>query len=322
MSNYYDVYKRRMQYRGVSSKDRAVQTGVRTFERYLATTPTQERIIFNEERITVSIQRRRISEFGEKFTQILLAPLDSNLKAGDFFNWKGNNWMLINSEELTIPTHIKGEIRECNHTFRWFSDGNLYSTSAHITSSGNISMSDNTFEDFIYAQPQSFIVAIVPSNQETQSIKRDSRFMIANKAWRTFGIDDVSAPHLRIIRLGEDIKDLAKDDLAEGIADTLVIADTSGILELNGDIYTVRGQDSIVGNQSSSYLAEINDTTSSNVVFSVSDSSLATLQGEATDNPATILANQDGNIGEFDLIATFNSSVAVAKTIKVATLWR
>lgn len=321
-NDYYDtVYKTRVNYRGASQKERIVNDGVRNFERFIATAATRETIEFNLQEIEVSIQTTSQDEFGQKYEKIILAPLDSNLDVGDIFQWQGNDWLFLTKVKLAIPTHIKGKIRECNHTLKWYDNDILFESPAHVITNRGVGITEGTSQGILTAEPSLVAVAIVPFNVETKTIKREKRFIIGNQAWRVTSIDDTSVTKLRIITLKEDIIDMAKDKPDDEIANVYIADEVTGIVIIDGVEYLIEGDPVIVWDQTNSYSARIDGVLVEGKEFIISSLELATFVSEPTDNPVQIVGNNHGLVGQFELIIEFTEAITVSKVIKVVSLW-
>lgn len=322
VNNYFDTaYKSRVEFRGVSKKDKIVNEGIRNFERYLATAATKETIIFGYDEIEVSIQTSSQDEVGQRYEKLMLAPLESGLDVGDVFLWNDSPWLFLTKVQLSIPTHIKGKIRECNHILKWYSGGELLEVPAHVITNRGLGVSEGTSQGIISIEPSLVSLAIVPLTEETKTIKREQRFITSGQAWRVTSIDDTSVEKLRLITMKEDIVDMAKDKPDDQVANVYIADEETGKVTVDGVEYLVEGESTISWNQFANYSAKIDGELAEDIEFQISDIELAGFVSKPDDNPVQIFANNKGLIGTFKLIVPFTAEIIVSKTIKVVSLW-
>lgn len=321
-NSYFDtVYQTRINHRGASQKERIINNGIHTFERFIATGATKETIKFKGQQIEVSIQTTSQDEFGQKYEKIILAPLNSKLDVGDIFEWDGINWLFLTKVKLTVPTHIKGKIRECNHILKWYNNNILLECPAHIITNRGIGITEGTSQGILSIEPSLVGVVIIPFDIYTKTIKREQRFIISNQAWRVTSIDDISVTKLRIITLKEDIIDMAKDKLDDEIANVYIADEETGKVIINSIEYAIEGESIITWNQVLSYNAKINGVLVEDKEFIISSLELVSFVTDSTDNPVQIIANNNGVIGQFELTVEFTEEITVSKVIKVISLW-
>ncbi len=323
MSDYFErVYKPRNEHNITSDKNQVVAKGIRQFERYLYRAATKETIVYNEQELLVSIQTTSQDEVGQRSEKIILAPLDTGLGVGSIFEWGDDNWLILTVEKLSIPTHIKGKIRYCNHVLKWYNGPTLLECPAHVITNRGVGIDEGTTGGLITVEPSLVIVAIVPYTDDTSSIKRDQRFIIDSVPARVTSIDDVSVQQLRIITMKEDIVDMGRDIPDDSIADVYVADTETGQVEVDDVVYAIEGSKSIVWNQSSNYTAKIDDDIAANVVFTGLHDDLAMVVSEETENPAEIVANNNGIVGNFSLQCYFvDQDITVIKIINIVSLW-
>lgn len=322
MSNDYlnTAYKARVLHLGSTDKEKIVNGGIRSFERYLARAATKQTITLNNEKITVSIQDSRQDVLGQRYEKLILAPLDSNLDVGDVFEWENSDWIMLTKYSLSIKTHIKGNIRKCEHTLKWYSGEELLETTAHIINNRGVGESESTSLGIVSTDPSLVIVAIVPSDEDTLTIKRGHRFIIDGQAWKVSSIDDTSAKKLRIITMKEDVIDMSRDKIGEDVADAYITDDTGKVV-VDEVEYSIEGSSTISWGQSAEYVAKIDNELAEDIEFVISNLDLATFVTDHTDNPVELIANTEGIVGEFNLTVEFTESIVVNKIIKVVSLW-
>ena len=323
MSDYFErVYRRRNRYDPESDKSKVIERGIATFNRYLNAAATKEVIMYDNKEITVSIQTTSQDEVGQRYEKLLLAPLDSNLDVGSIFQWRNDYWLILTVENMSIPTHIKGKIRHCNHVLKWYHGDTLLQCPAHVITNRGLGVQEGSTAGIALTQPSLNIVAIVPNTISTATIKRDQRFIIDSLAARVMSIDDVSVTKLRIITMKEDLIDMGRDVPGDSIADVYIADTETGQVEVGGITYSIEGSNFIIWNQSEEYVAKVGNDVAGNVVFTGLDDNLATVTTEESDNPAEVQANNDGVTGSFDLQCHFvDQDVTVVKAINIISLW-
>ncbi len=340
MTDYNNVYETRVGFKGVSKKEKIVNDGIRNFERYLFTAATVETILIDATYdLDVSIQTSSYNELGDRYEKIILAPLNSSLNTGSIFGWKNQIWLVIKDETPSIPTHFKGIVRRCNHVLKWQRQSENLLVPAHIFSSAirSAGLVESSGAGIISEDPGLGVMAFVPLTEESSLIKRDSRFLIQDKAWRVISIDDVSVPKLRIMRLSEDILDMSKDDLNTGVADVIEVIETGGEWTdpSTGYIYTIEGPEFLYWGQTAEYDLKENGSFRmfgsfsfsgdiiTEVVFETSNKGYTNLFIFEAINPATISIslNNEKQIGCFKIIFNFGVSLSLEKTISILSYW-
>jgi hypothetical protein len=325
VTDYYNnVYRKKVNHKGSSLKEKAVDRGVRDFNKYLAVTPTRQEVFLNDSIIAigVSIQNSMQNLVGDRYEKNILGSLDDNLKIGDLIKWNDDYWLIVTEERLVIPTHFKGKIRFCNHYLKWNHQGIVHNVPAHVITSRAFALSEGQKAGLTFEEGGMVVLAMLPHNEVTTTISRYHRFIIKERAWKVVSTDILSVDNLMFIRLEEDQINLAKDDLNEGIADRFRPGeDTSQ--EIEGYVYEITGEDKIVSNQSSEYIATRDgETEGISVVFSIDDPVLATLAVENTENPTIVKANSSGIVGTVTLSCEFiDTGQTITKSIKVTSLW-
>jgi len=318
---YRQVYQKQLDYAGENLQGKAVTRGIKEFERYLTTAPTRQEVLKNDEPLYVSIQRSHQTLVGDRYEKDLLARLEDNLQIGDILEWSDEKWIILTQNRLAIPSHFKGKIRLCNYYLKWNYSGIIYETPGHIITSRAFALEEGQKAGLTWEEGAMVVLAIVPSNEETNTINRYTRFILKNKAWRVVSTDTLSVDNLLFIRLEEDQINLATDDLENNIADKYV-PDEDHEETIEGYVYVIDGSAKLVSNQTSQYTAKIDGEIVENVVFSIDITDLAILTVENTVNPTSVKANSSGLVGEFNLTCEFvNTGKTIIKPIKVTSLW-
>jgi hypothetical protein len=318
---YRQVYQKKLNYTGENLQEKAVSRGIKEFERYLAITPTRQEVLRNNDCLYVSIQKSQQTAVGDRYEKDILGKIEDKWSVGDIFDWADEKWIIISQNRLTVPNHFKGKIRLCNRYLKWNYNGEIYQSPGHIITSRAFAIEEGQKANITWEEGSMVVLATLPSNSQTNTINRYSRFIINNKAWRVVNTDSLSVDNLLFIRLEEDQINLAKDDLENEIADKY-IPDESNENLIEGFIYSIDGPMKLVSNQTGEYIAKMDGEIASNVVFSVSDTTLADLIVENSINPTSIKANTQGIVGEFNIICQFiDTNKTISITVKVTSLW-
>lgn len=329
--SYFDTaYKTRVEFYGVSIADRTLQKGISTFERFLKTAATRQKIKIGKKNLYVSIQTLRLNELGDKHEKIVLASLDSGIDVGTIFKWNDKNWLVLTKEDLTINTHIKGKIRECNHLLKWNKGKSIYTIPAHILTSG-VGEKEQRLQGILFPNLDSTAIAIIPFNSITSTLKKGQRFIIGKDSqeivkikptsWKVVGINDVSIPKLRILVMEEDLLDVAKDDLERKIADKYTPDVQDGVIEIEGVVYSIQGPSSVFWDEEVEYIAKKDQILAEEIEFTVLDNKLFSLKTAKTENPSKIKVNNKGLVGEGKIIVAFSPEINVSKTVAVKSYW-
>ena len=321
-TDYYDtIYQKKINYDGSNLQEKAITRGLQEFDRYLATTPTRQEVLRNGKSIYVSVQRSHQTLVGDRYEKDILGKLEDNLKVGDIFEWADEKWIILTQQRLSIPSHFRGKIRLCNYYLKWNHGGQIYETPGHIITSRAFALEEGQKAGLVWEEGNMVVLAIVPSNIETNTITRYNRFILKGRAWRVVSTDILSIDNLIFIRLEEDQINLATDDLENGLADKYrPDAETSELIE--GHIYDIVGPAKLVSNQIGTYTGTSDGETAASVIFSIDDEDLAVLNAESTTNPISIRANNKGLVGVFNITCEFvDTGKIVTRNIKVTSMW-
>ena len=318
---YREVYQKQLNYTGTNLQEKAISRGIKEFEKYLAVAPTRQEVLKNGQSFYISVQKSQQTLVGDRYEKDILGRIADNWCIGDIFEWAEENWIIISENRLAVPNHFKGKIRLCNHYLKWNYDGEIYQTPGHIITSRAFAMEEGQKAGITWDVGSMVVLAIVPSNIQTNTISRYNRFIVKNKAWQVVSTDTLSVEKLMFIRLEEDQINLATDDLENEIADKYIPDEDNEEL-IEGHVYSIDGVPKLISNQTSEYTGKIDGQVASSVVFSIDDIVLANLIVANTSNPVSIKANSLGLIGEFVLSCEFiTTGKVITRTIKVVSIW-
>lgn len=114
MSGYYESYKARVGHLGTNPQEKAFNSGILEFHRYLK---------YNEH--TVRGLRKDNYQFEgviltdkqdeNRVSQILLTCLETRIQVGDLIQWNDDNWILYKKTESSYQPYQKFYMVKCNY---------------------------------------------------------------------------------------------------------------------------------------------------------------------------------------------------------------
>ncbi|MFW5889667.1 MAG: hypothetical protein ACOCUD_04745, partial [Bacillota bacterium] len=149
--------------------------------------------------------------------KIILKDYSASVSKGDLFNFDGYDWMVIDGMIVNKIIPIYG-IQRCNHTLKWLNEEGSEKSSLCIIKDYKFT-SSNTVSESEYIRVGDGVKYItLPYNSDTQEIKRDKRFIIGDKAYRTIEYDYITKDGLYFLTLEEHQINESTDDLENSIA--------------------------------------------------------------------------------------------------------
>ncbi|MCP1185086.1 hypothetical protein [Paenibacillus sp. 1781tsa1] len=128
----------------------------------------------------------------------------------------GDQWLCLHVEDNSL--YQKGKIEKCNFDLKWINQDGYIQTFPSILYF-NARSNFGTEEDKVMNLPAGRRQIVVSKNVETQSIQRDTRFIIGSEAFKVIDTDYMSDDGLVNLSLQSDQIDPVKDNLELGIAD-------------------------------------------------------------------------------------------------------
>jgi hypothetical protein len=127
----------------------------------------------------------RVNFEKENERQLLLQPQGSAVK-GTIADFDGHKWLVTKVKpDIVYP---KAQVVLCNQVVKW-NDG----TTTHEYPSVAIGKSYDLDEAKDYMNiPEGQVVAQIPYNSNTKTIKIGQRFLLGDKAYEVIGIDDIT----------------------------------------------------------------------------------------------------------------------------------
>ena len=104
--NYLDVYKRRISHLGNTPQDRAYQSGILEFRRYLKYNQhTEHNLTINNSNEQFSGVILTDKEDENRVSQILEVELGLPLEKGDLILWNDEHWLIYRSTTSSYQPH-------------------------------------------------------------------------------------------------------------------------------------------------------------------------------------------------------------------------
>lgn len=139
------------------------------------------------------------------------------IKAGDKVTQdNGSQWICLHVEDNSL--YSKGKIEKCNFDLKWIDNGGFIQNFPSILYF-NARSNFGTEEDKVMNLPAGRRQIVVSKNNYTQSIQRDTRFIVGSEAFKVIDTDYMSDDGLVNLSLQSDQIDPVKDNLELGIAD-------------------------------------------------------------------------------------------------------
>ncbi len=243
--NYIDVYKRRISHLGTSPQERAYQSGILEFRRYLKYNQhTEYNLIRDGEEESFPGVILTDKEDENRVSQILLVKVIEDggpeLKQGDLIWWGEDKqpWLIYRSTTSSYQPHQKFYMVRCNYEIKWLdAEGMLHSSWIYLVGSKDSKIKDNfrTWHSVITPQPNKHINIIMPH----QLMDLGTEIIVLNEVWYLVDYDQNSVPGVIFMSFTETNLNEQRDSVAEKIAniDKLAVWDidmpTSRIVAAN-----------------------------------------------------------------------------------------
>lgn len=221
--SYLDVYFSRLNHLGETTAERIQNSGMRSFEKWLAESPHTVRNLSVERGIYFDgiILTRKDKEY----EKIMFLEVANNIpiQVGDIMNWEVENgsiekWILIQEEKKTNGTFKSFWIVRCNYLMKWIdSNGHLQQSWSYFVSSLDSKIKGNfrTWNSLITPQPNKYAELLMPR----YPIDRATNFIVEEESWTVVEYDHTSVPGIIYLSLTEDKINNIYDDIENDIAD-------------------------------------------------------------------------------------------------------
>ena len=221
--NYVDVYFSRINHLGENTAERIRNSGIRSFEKWLAESPhtvrnlSVERGIFFDGIILTSKDK--------EYEKIMFLEVANNipLLIGDIMNWTLDDgsvekWIIIQEEKKVNGTFRSFWIVRCNYLMKWIdAQGHLQQSWSYFVSSldSKIKANFRTWNSLITPQPNKYAELLMPR----YPIDRATNFIVEEESWSVIEYDHTSVPGVIYLSLTEGKINMIYDSVEDNIAD-------------------------------------------------------------------------------------------------------
>lgn len=222
--NYFEVYKKRASHLGTTPQERAFNSGILEFRRYLKYNQHTVRGLIREKDGTVFDGVILTDKEDEnRVSQILEVELGLPLEKGDLILWNDEHWLIYRSTTSSYQPHQKFYMVKCNYYIKWVDNGELKESWVYLLGSKDSKIKDNfrTWHNVITPQPNKFINLILP--HVTMPI--NTEIMVLDEVWYLVDYDQNSVPGVVFMSFTETNLNLQRDDVENKIANADQIAE-------------------------------------------------------------------------------------------------
>lgn len=215
--NYFEVYKKRASHLGTTPQERAFNSGILEFRRYLKYNQHTVRGLIREKDGTVFDGVILTDKEDEnRVSQILEVELGLPLEKGDLILWNDEHWLIYRSTTSSYQPHQKFYMVKCNYYIKWVDNGVLKESWVYLLGSKDSKIKDNfrTWHNVITPQPNKFINLILP--HVTMPI--NTEIMVLDEVWYLVDYDQNSVPGVVFMSFTETNLNLQRDDVENKIA--------------------------------------------------------------------------------------------------------
>lgn len=222
--SYLDVYKARVEHLGTTPQERAYESGILEFRRYLKYNQhTVHNLILdnNDESFDGVILTDKEDE--NRVSQILLVKVIEDggpeLKQGDLIWWgeDTNPWIIWRSTTSSYQPHQKFYMVRCNYYIKWVDEeGSIQGSWVYLLGHKDSKIKDNfrTWNNLITPQPNKYINIMLPFRK----IKQGTEIMVLDEVWSLIDDDRISVPGISFMSFTETNFNEQRDDLTNSLA--------------------------------------------------------------------------------------------------------
>ena len=222
--NYRDVYYSRINHLGESTAEVIKNSGIRSFERWMAQSPFTIKDLSVERGLYFSGIIEEKKDEKQLKTLYLHVANDIPVKVGDILNWRAEDssiekWILLQEERKVNGTYRTFWIIRCNYLVKWIDGtGRLQKSWSYVVSSQDDKIKGNfrTWHNLITPQPNKYAEIVMPRVE----IDRGTNFIIKDEGWKLVELDWTSVPGIIYLSLTESKINRLYDDTDVDIADT------------------------------------------------------------------------------------------------------
>lgn len=142
--NYTDVYFSRVTHMGTSVAEVARNSGIRSFQKWLAESPNTVEDLSVERGLYFKGIILTNKDKEHKKIMSLHVAVDIPLLIGDIVNWEKEKWIIFQKERKVRETHQTFYMIRCNYLIKWVDElGHLQQSWCHFTSSLDSKVKEN-----------------------------------------------------------------------------------------------------------------------------------------------------------------------------------
>lgn len=192
--SYLDIYKARVEHLGATPQQRAFNSGILEFRRYLKYNQHAVSGLRNERTgdvITGVILTDKEDE--NRVSQILLVELGIDIVLGDLIYWNDEPWLVYRSTTSSYQPHQKFYMVKCNYYIGWVNkEGKIQNSWIYLLGSKDSKIKDNfrTWNNLITPQPNKYINIILPYVH----MDLGTEIIIIDETWYLVDFDKNSVP--------------------------------------------------------------------------------------------------------------------------------
>lgn len=220
---YSDRFKSRMERRGLSAFDRAMNAKQRQFELYFESTLNKELVEIDgvPEYATFQDQNQNNNK-DMSDDKYMIVRKESVIKSGSYVKWRGNMWIVFMEENKTVPTHRQVKIKQMNATIRWMIGDKICRNGegypAYVQNNTLYTLGVATSGQNIWAVNAKFGMYMQDTN-ESRGLKIGSRVFIGGNVYKVLFKDYTARRGVISFLLEEDFVNPSKDNIELQIAD-------------------------------------------------------------------------------------------------------
>lgn len=220
MSNLYEDYKKRVQFKGKNKRE-YVKTKVKeSIESLINDSQYGFTIRVNNEPHDVAILSTKTTQEYEAAN--VIAPLEIGLDKGTVFDWDNNEWIILKKMFRPDQPGFNGIAYRCTGHLKWIDKDTkqlhiqpAYIRSGRITNALGVTPDVNRVFDNIVMHDTDW--NMMAATQQNLDLHPEMRFIIKGQAYRVTNVDNVSIDNISILSFVDD-RLLDTDDTVNMIA--------------------------------------------------------------------------------------------------------
>ena len=220
MSNLYEDYKKRVQFKGKNKRE-YVKTKVKeSIESLINDSQYGFTIEVNNKPCEVAILSTKTTQEYEAAN--VIAPLEIGLDKGVVFNWDNNEWIILKKMFRPDQPGFNGIAYRCTGYLKWIDEETkqlhiqpAYIRSGRITNALGVTPDKNQVYDNIIMHDTDW--NMMAATQQNLAFHPEMRFIIKGQAYRVTNVDNVSIDNVSILSFVDD-RLLDTDDTENMIA--------------------------------------------------------------------------------------------------------